>query len=61
MDQSDIILDLMMFPYIFPRFRKDDLINMYGLMSFPDVVILENQSVGSGEEVCFRGLFELVT
>ena len=45
----------------FLRFRKEDLINLNGLMRFLQVISLENQSVMSGEEVFLRGLFELIT
>ena len=70
MDQFVIILDStglidwMMYPYIFPkqflRFRKEDLVNLCGLMRFPQVVSLDNHFIMSGEEDFLRGLFERV-
>ena len=45
----------------FLRFRKEDLMNLFTLMRFPDVVSFDNQSSMSGLEVFIRGLYELVT
>jgi hypothetical protein len=45
----------------FLRFKKDLLLVLYPLLRFPFRVILDNQSVMSGEEVFIRGLYELVT
>ena len=61
-DQFVIILDLTMYPYIFRKnFQISFLCHIYGLMCFPQVVSLENQSIMTREEVFLRGLFELVT
>ena len=45
----------------FLRFKKDLLLVLYPLWRFPFRVILDNQSVMSGEDVFLRGLYELVT
>ena len=45
--------------YIFFRFQKPDLRLLSKLLKFPDVIIFDNKSKMSGEEVFLRGLYEL--
>ena len=43
---------------IFFRFLREDIRKLLSLLNFPDIVIFDNRSKLSGEEVLLRGLFE---
>ena len=47
--------------FIFFRFQKHHLRIISGLLKFPDIIVFDNKSKMTGEEVFLRGLYELAS
>jgi hypothetical protein len=45
----------------FLQFRRENLVERYELLRFPNRVVFENKCLMCGDEVFVRGLYELVT